>query len=600
MKLRLASFTVVVAAAVLLSGGVCGRRLYPPQLIEVPNSVYAGDPAVVKLIASGRGYESVLYVVNWDDGVVDTSEPYTPDDVATMWHVWTAPDTMYVRAAVYSPDDPPGIRWAEQSRVFVDAGGTHAPVIDTVEGPPLAVSGVEYSFTVEVDDPDGDSIRVCIDWGDGQDTTSKFLHGPYYTGFYPVHTFMQVETATVVVTAQDQAGAISLPETVLVPVDTTGGVIWSYAPSWASPVIVNDGVEDCIYFRPFGGFDPGSSPFLALTQDGANKHATPPDSSPYGGAAYCAVTMHIIVRGSDLWAFDRQLHVAWRAEMPDSSGDLNWDGPAINGNRIYFGRGKDTLYCYIDSVDHGGRIPAFAAQGAIVDAPAIDANWAVYFGTDSGYLYKVGPWLDTTFWRVYLASYKIQSPVVGSAGTVFCVSDASRICSIDPATGTLLWTTTVLGVPRLLALGRTAIFVATGGGNAYSIDPATGVVNWSRHLTTEEGMSTAPVVAADGYVYFLSDYDVLYRVSQMDGALDWACDCGYSGGGYNVLYPGKQMPSTDYPPNSTMLPNGNIVVAGNYALYCVAGSREGPLDPLAPWPKWQHDLYNSGYVAGGR
>jgi hypothetical protein len=108
MKSRLAVFTVMVAAAVLLLGGVCGRKLYPPEFVSVPHSVYSGDTAWVRLISSGRGYDSVRYVVNWGDATVDTSEPYSLNSVATMWHVWTAPDTMYVRAAVYSPDDPQG------------------------------------------------------------------------------------------------------------------------------------------------------------------------------------------------------------------------------------------------------------------------------------------------------------------------------------------------------------------------------------------------------------------------------------------------------------------------------------------------------------
>jgi hypothetical protein len=58
--------------------------------------------------------------------------------------------------------------------------------------------------------------------------------------------------------------------------------------------------------------------------------------------------------------------------------------------------------------------------------------------------------------------------------------------------------------------------------------------------------------------------------------------------------------ATEYSQNPTILPNGDVIVAGVNALYCVAGSHAGPLDPLAPWPKWQHDLHNTGYVGGGR
>ncbi len=599
MKSRLAVSTVVVAAAVLLLGGVCARKLYPPEFVELPYSLFAGDTARVKLVTSGNGYDSVRYVVNWDDSNVDTTNSFALFDTVTVWHVWTvAPDTKYVRAAVFAPDDPQGIRWGVQKRVVVEAGGSHAPVIDTLESPPLAIRGAEYEFTARAHDPDGDSIRIRIDWGDGGDTTSKLLAGPYYFGFYLLHSFAQVETARVVVTAQDQAGATSLPETVLVPVDTTGGVIWFCRPPTASPLIVNDGVEDCVYFMPLGAFTPPGPRFSALTPDGAFKYAT--DSSLGGEVAYCAVTRHIVMTSTNLWAFDRQLDVAWWADLPDSSGYLDWSGPAVNGNRVYFGR-KDTLYCYVDSVDHGGRIPAFTAHGAIVDAPVIDAQWALYFGTDSGYLYKVGPWLDTTFWRVYLAAGKIHGPVVGNDGTIYCASESQRIYAIDPVTGTVRWTAVLDGLALRPAIGRTAIFVGTSAGKVYSIDPATGDINWMKELGYPDGFSTAPVLAADGSVYFQSNRDVLYRVRQSDGGAVWTCDChSYYMSWYGITFPGKLWFPAECPPSPTILPNGNVIVAGEYGLFCVAGSRGAPLDPLAPWPKWQHDLYNTGYVDGGR
>jgi outer membrane protein assembly factor BamB len=539
---------------------------------------------------------TVRFVMDWGDLVDTTEASYASGETASITHVWTSPGTMSVKVQAINSAAPGKTSlwsWPESVDVILDS----VPMIDTVEVPPVAMRGVEVDVTVRASDRDGDSIRVHVDWGDGQDTTSEYHHGPYYFGFYPTHTFTQVGTALMVVTAQDLRGAISLPETVLVRVDTTGGVIWSYAAPWTSPLVVNDGVEDCVYFMPRSSGSPGSTPFLVLTKVGSYKYTTPSGSSPYAGVAYCAATQHIVGGGLGVCALDRQLRVAWRCETPESSG---WGEPAVSGDRIYLGNDNDTLYCFIDSVDHGVRAAAFATSLSINGAPVIDAQGNVYFGTDSGFLYKVGPGLDTMFWRTRFVAGKVYSPIVGSDGTIFCASDGSCIYAVDPATGTPRWTATVLGVPRPLALGRSAIFVATGGGTAYSIDPATGGVNWSKRLTADGGISSAPAVAADGYVYLLSDNDVLYRMSQADGTVAWECDCSYSGSGAGVSYPRKWTSLTYYPPNSTILPNGNIIVAGSYELYCVAGNPAGPLDPLAPWSKWQHDLYNTGSMAGGR
>jgi outer membrane protein assembly factor BamB len=587
MKSRYVAAIILGATLLFFISTGCRNEVPPsrPAGPHGPDYTWTGIPTTYTAAATiARG--TVRFVMDWGDLVDTTDASYASGETATVTHVWTSPGTMSIKVQAINSAAPAKASlwsWPESVDVILDS----VPVIDTVETPPLVMRGVEVYLTVRASDPDGDSIKIRVDWGDGKDTTSEFDGGPYYSGFYPNHTFAQVETAKVVVTAQDLRGATS---------DTTGGVIWSCGAPWASPLVVNDGAEDCVYFMPWPSGSPGATPFLALTKDGSYKYTAPRGSFPSAGVAYCAATQHVVGGGGDLWALDRQLRVAWWLATPESSG---WGDPAVSGDRIYLGNDNDTLYCFIDSVDHGVRAAAFATSLPINGAPVIDAQGNVYFGTDSGFLYKVGPGLDTMFWRTRFAAGKVYSPIVGSDGTIFCASDASCIYAVDPATGTPRWTATVLGVPRPLALGRSAIFVATGGGTAYSIDPATGGVNWSKRLTADEGISSAPAVAADGYVYFLSDNDVLYRRSQADGTLDWACDCGYFGGGAEVLYPGRRAYITDYSPNSTILPNGNIIVAGSYALYCVAGNPAGPLDPLAPWPKWQHDLHNSGCVGGG-
>jgi outer membrane protein assembly factor BamB len=593
---------IILGAMLILAGAGCRREVPPdrPGQASGPDRTWTGIPTTYTVSAHiDRG--TIRFVTDWGDMVDTTDAGYASGETATITHVWTLPGTMSVRVqAINSAAPEQASLWSfpESVDVILDS----LPVIKKVDAPSIAMRGVEVYFDVHASDPDGDSIRIRVDWGDGKDTASDYHQGPYYSGFCPTHAFTQVETAKVIVTAQDRKGATSLPETVLVRVDTIGGVIWFDGAPWASPLVVNDGGENCVYFKTWPSSDPGrGAGFRALTTAGDHKHYVPDGPSP-SAAAYCAATQHIVGAGAGLMALDRQLHVAWYLETPESTG---WGDPAVSSNRIYVGNDNGSLYCFIDSIDHGVRAATFAPQGGIAGAPVIDAQGSVYFGTDSGYLYKIGPELDTVFWGTRLTTGgRIRSPIVGSAGTVFCASDASRIYAIEPATGTQLWTGTVLGVPRPLTLGRTAIFVATSAGYAYSIDPATGVVNWSKHLTTDEGIRSTPAVSADGYVYFLSEHDVLYRVRQMDGTLDWACDCGYFAGGYGLYigrpYPGKRAYNPDYPPNTTILPNGNIIVAGRYALYCVAGSPAGPLDPLAPWPKWQHDLHNTGYVGGGR
>jgi outer membrane protein assembly factor BamB len=134
----------------------------------------------------------------------------------------------------------------------------------------------------------------------------------------------------------------------------------------------------------------------------------------------------------------------------------------------------------------------------------------------------------------------------------------------------------------------------------YSIEPNTGSTYWQKSLGQGVAFNTTPIVAANGYVYFQSDNDVLYALDQADGTQIWTCDCNYylpGGGGSSRP---RKLGLTDYDPNPTITSTGDIIVVGKQALFCVVGYPEGPRDPLAPWPKWQHDLYNTGYVGGGR
>ena len=129
--------------------------------------------------------------------------------------------------------------------------------------------------------------------------------------------------------------------------------------------------------------------------------------------------------------------------------------------------------------------------------------------------------------------------------------------------------------------------------------PGHGALNWRKSLASVSQFLTAPVLAANGCVYLQDDNDVLYCVDQFEGTLIWACDCSRCLPGGKPSRP-KKTGFPHYDPDPTVTSTGDVIVPGQAAVFCVAGYQEGTLDRLAPGPKWQHDLYNTGYVSGGK
>jgi outer membrane protein assembly factor BamB len=492
----------------------------------------------------------------------------------------------------------------------------HAPVVDSAVVAPYYPDFDSAGLTVCAHDPDGDSIRLRVRWGDNRDTVTDFHASPCRAELKLRYSDASVDT--VIVEALD-VNRVSLPETTTAPGEPFGRVQWywwSSAPEYqgepltTSPVIVNDGVDE----RLFSG-DEGDYKFYSIRDsDGGGEKKTVtrwPEYSFTGHPGLCAATNHIIVGSEEGELYALKLgSMGWAWQWPnmpreESLTGIEWGAPAFNGNKVYIGHMDDSLFLFQDAGSQGNRIAAYGCNASVVDAPVIDGQGNVYFGTDSGYLCKVGPELDTVFWRAHLqANGEIHSPIVGSDGTIYCASDSFRAYALDPNDGSIKsgWPVTLVGEAFRPALGQSALFVGTSFGKAYSINPATGGINWERSLSSTGGFSTTPIAAANGYVYFQDDDDVLFCLNQVDGTVIWACDCSRylpRAGGGNSHRP-RRMQLTDYPPNPTITAGGNILVAGYDALYCVAGYPEGPLDPLAPWPKWQHDLYNTGHVGGGR
>ncbi len=609
MDWRKSAATALLALVVVLCITGCPSK--PPKTPDAPwgaDSTWKGATYVCSVMTTvPKG--AIRYVMDWTDAIDTGDYAAASGETVAVTHEWGAEGSYEVKAQGVLDADPAKASEFSPAKT-VKVNPNEAPVVDSVYLPPVAVKGVETNITVYGHDPDGDSLRAIVKWPSG-DTTTELTPSP--CEFTVSHTFTTVETARVIVRVQDWKGTKSLPDTVRIPVGLEGGVKWYWqsaeeGPMSTSALVANDGTNEVVMSYCWDDYK-----FYAIKVDkGKNARNTTTRWSEYefiGGPALCAATGNVIV-GSDegeLYALTLSgLDRKWR--WPDIQSEslepyIAFGAPAINGSDIYVGRERDEdslnrLYKFTDA---GGSVtpgPTYELHNqSVVDAPAIDVDGSVYFGTDSGYLIKLDANL-APHWRLHLATPvgEVFGPIIGSDGTVYCGTDSFRLYAVNPDS-TIRWTATLDGVGARPALGQSALFVGTEAGTVYSIDPATGTINWQKSIAQGLSFNTTPIVAANGYLYIQNDDDVLYCLNQADGMQIWACDCNSylpGGGRSGNSHRPRRLQLYDSDPNPSITSTGDILVVGNSALYCVAGYFDGPLDGTAAWPKWQKDHYNTG------
>jgi outer membrane protein assembly factor BamB len=598
---------VVKAKAKLSSGGESGWSDGYTIVISIgapavpgapggPASLYASVSADFKVATTARSGGDVKYVFDWADGTVETTAAtYRSGDTATLGHLWSAAGAYAVKARAFLVLYPAKISgWSAPLGVTVMANSRPAAPAITVPG--SAVPGVFAFFTARTVDPDADSVSYRFDFGDAMGDWSGLV--PSGTVVNDSHAYLRADTVYVKCKARDAKGAESgWSDSAEVVVEPSGLVAWYWwknnavrEPGITSPVLVNAGGEDILYF---GGRD---GQFYGVDMRGTTQST---GSSVFfgdtftGHPAFAAATNHIIVGNTDgeLYAFDLSLNKAWHwpGKTPDSLTRVAWGTPAINGDKIYVGHDDDSLFLFQDNGSTCSRIAAYYVGAGIVDAPVIDADGNVVFGTDAGDLYKLTGDLTSVNWRAPLETgARIHGPAIGSDGTIYCGSSSGHVFAVNPADGSVKWPANVEGEAWRPVVGAGAVFVGSGSGKVYSLNVVTGAKNWEKQLGS--AVVASPILTIGGYLYCQDSSDVLYCLRQASGATVWACDC-----------PSFLPPSRDrgfvlnrFKPSPTIDAGGNLFIVGKAAVYYVSGLR-GETIANTPWPKWQHDVYNSGH-----
>ncbi len=601
----------VLALVLLLTVTGCPKARPPetPGRPIGPDSAYQGAPTRFEVMTTQAQNKEVRYVINWGDASIETTETsYPSGERAYVYHAWRTPGHYSVKVLAVLAEDPNKTSdWSEPTSIRILPNS--APLVPTMRIPLVAVINVPAWFSATTTDPDGDSVGFRFRWGDGNTGIwSDSIFPGDSIGWVPSggivrdsHTYTRLGKVAVSCQARDKKGTLSewsRPETLVV--GEAGAVTWWW---WSdkeneylatgSPVIVMDGTTELIYTTVEGGT------IRAITTQGRTRRTGTPyvpeeENEFTGHPVYCPDRQHIIVGNEDgeLYAFNLSLSKVWNwpgKKREDSLTYIPWGTVAVNGDKIYAPRDNDTLYYFTDNgttvtLNARYRIPG------MVGAPVIDAGGNVYIGTDSGYLYKLPPNLASPSWKKMLRqNNEIHPPAIGADGNLYCGSSSGRVFSVRATDGAIRWTAILDAEVTRVVVSPTAVFAGTGSGKMYCLNPATGAIIWSKQHGTDD-IVTSPILAGD-YLYYQDYADVLYCIRQSDGELVWACNCPDYFSGKKSARRGK--PDT-FEGQPAILSNGNIIVIGEDALYCVAGYKDKLLMPDAPWPKWQRDAYNRG------
>ncbi len=167
--------------------------------------------------------DNVSYGWDWDGDlqVDEWSDWLSPNDTCNMSHTWNTPGNYKI--SVKAKDNHYAeSNWSNSLTVTITKENL-PPNAPTINGPTSGKKGIEYEYTINATDPDGNNIKYFVDWDDGNTVWTNYYKSG--TEIKLKHTWNSMSTFTIRTKAKDIFEEESEWETLKVVMPKTQNVL---------------------------------------------------------------------------------------------------------------------------------------------------------------------------------------------------------------------------------------------------------------------------------------------------------------------------------------------------------------------------------------